>query len=99
MATKTAPRATTPWGRATVIDEIKVAQRAGDKRFASMIQLLESDQGEQLLRIAYTTGGIARRGPVTLRPQDVERLRSAVRPDSALGKLLGWSQSDAGGDA
>jgi hypothetical protein len=98
-APKAASKTATPWGRARIVDEIKVAQRAGDKRFASTVQLLESDQGEQMLRIAYTSGGRARRGPVTLRPQDVERLRAAARPGSALAGLLGWSVSEAGGDA
>ena len=68
----------------------------GDKRFASIVQLLEDDRGEPLVRIAYTTDGVARRGPVTLRPKDVEQLRAALAPDSALAAALGWS---GGGDA
>src|SRR4029078_6060219 len=56
----------TPWGVATVVDEVSVQQRAGDKRFASVVQLLEAD-GERLVRFSYATGGVSRRGPVTLR--------------------------------
>jgi hypothetical protein len=96
MTTKTPTAKTaTPWGPAKVIEEIRVAQRAGDKRFASILQLLESEQGEPLLRISYSTGGAARRGPVTLRPRDVERLRRQVVPGSALGELLGWPGGEA----
>src|SRR5262245_13645393 len=87
--------ATTPWGRATVVEEARVAQRAGDKRFASMFQLLESDRGEPLVRIAYTTGGVVRRGPVTLRARDLERLRDELNSSSALAAALGWSGDEA----
>jgi hypothetical protein len=88
-------KAATPWGPATVVEEIRVAQRAGEKRFSSVFQLLEGTGGEPLLRIAYSTGGAARRGPVTLRLRDVERLRASVGEDSALGKLLGWPGGEA----
>ena len=70
MATKTA----TPWGPATLLEEVSVPQRSGDKRFASVVQLLEGAKGERFVRFAYTTGGAARRGPVTLRARDVERM-------------------------
>ena len=32
-------------------------QRAGEKRFASLVQLLEDSKGERLIRFAYTTDG------------------------------------------
>ena len=86
MATKAA----TPWGPATLIDEVKVAQRAGDKRFASLVQLLEDERGEVVVRFAYSTGGVARRGPVTLRARDLERLREAVTRHPGLAHALGW---------
>jgi hypothetical protein len=69
---------TTPWGKATVLENLSLPQRAGDRRFASVVQLLELPSGELLVRFAYTTGGSARRGPVTLRSRDVERLRAAL---------------------
>jgi hypothetical protein len=89
-------KAATPWGSASVVAEAKVAQRAGDKRFSSILQLLETDRGEPLVRIAYTTDGVVRRGPVTLRPKDVERLRAALDPGSALAAALGWSDEPDG---
>ncbi len=69
----------TPWGKATLVDEVRVQQRAGDKRFSSLVQLLEVKDGERLVRFAYATNGAARRGPVTLRARDLEKLRAALR--------------------
>jgi hypothetical protein len=81
-------RSTTPWGAATVLDEVSVRQRAGEKRFASTVQLLEGKDGEQLIRFAYSTDGRARRGPVTLRARDVERLRKALSEHPGLAAAL-----------
>jgi hypothetical protein len=83
-------KAATPWGPATMLDEVKVPQRAGEKRFSSVLQLLENERGEALVRFAYSTGGAARRGPVTLRVRDLERLRAAVVDHPALARALGW---------
>jgi hypothetical protein len=79
---------TTPWGKATAVESVTVAQRAGDKRFATVVELLETDRGERLVRFAYTTGGQARRGPVTLREKDLERLRDALSRAPALRDAL-----------
>jgi hypothetical protein len=81
-------RAATPWGRATLVEEVTLPQRAGERRFASVVQLLETDKGERLVRFAYTTQGTARRGPVTLRPNDVARLRAALVEHPALAAAL-----------
>jgi hypothetical protein len=81
--------AATPWGPATLVEELKLDQRAGDRRFASLVQLLETRSGEQLIRFAYSTGGVARRGPVTLRARDVERLRRALAEYPRLSGALG----------
>jgi hypothetical protein len=79
----------TPWGRATVVEELKLDQRVGDRRFASVVQLLETKSGEQLVRFAYSTGGAVRRGPVTLRERDVARLRDALAEYPGLSGALG----------
>jgi len=81
-------KAATPWGPAELLEELTLAQRAGDKRFASVVQLLEV-KGERLVRFAYTTGGSARRGPVTLRTRDLERLRAGLAERPGLSKALG----------
>ena len=86
---------TTPWGQATLIERVSLPQRAGEKRFSSVIELLESEQGERFVRFAYSTDGVARRGPVTLRARDVVRLHSALERAPELAEALGL----AGGDA
>ena len=86
--TQEATRAATPWGAATVIEELKLAQQSGDKRFASLVQLLETDKGERLVRFAYATDGTARRGPVTLRARDLEKLRDALTRHPGLQEAL-----------
>jgi hypothetical protein len=79
----------TPWGRAGVVDELVVKQQAGEKQFASVVQLLEAPGGERLVRFAYTTGGTAVRGPVTLRAKDVANLRKALARHPDLAGMLG----------
>jgi hypothetical protein len=81
--------AATPWGPAELVEELTLAQRAGDKRFASVVQLLEGKGGERFVRFAYTTGGSARRGPVTLRARDLERLRAGLAERPGLSEALG----------
>jgi hypothetical protein len=81
--------AATPWGAANLVEEITVPQRAGDKRFSVVVQLLETRSGERLIRFAYTTDGSARRGPVTMRARDLERLRAALERAPVLGEALG----------
>jgi hypothetical protein len=82
-------KVTTAWGEAAVVEEVTVQQRAGAKRFASVVQLLEDGKGEQLVRFAYTTDGTARRGPVTFRAGDMAKLRAALARSSGLAKILG----------
>ena len=82
--------AATPWGAAAILEEVSVPQRAGERRFAVVVQLLETGGGVQLVRFAYTTQGSARRGPVTMRAREVERLRAAVARTPSLGAALGW---------
>ena len=84
----------TPWGPAVVVDRLTLQQRAGDKRFATILELLETEKGDRLVRFAYSTDGTARRGPVTLRARDLDRLRAAMAGHVELGRLLG-----IGGDA
>ena len=85
--------ATTPWGTTTVVERVEVAQRAGERRFASLVELLEGDKGELFVRLAYSTDGVARRGPVTLRARDVARLRSVLGERAPrLAEILGCDE-------
>jgi len=87
-ATAKAQTAATPWGAAAVVEEVTVPQRAGEKRFSVVVQLLETRSGERLVRFAYTTEGSTRRGPVTMRARDLERLRAALERAPVLGDAL-----------
>ena len=73
---------------ATLLEELRLPQQAGGKRFASLVQLLEDGKGERLVRFAYATDGVARRGPVTLRLRDLERLRAALAKHPGLEEAL-----------
>jgi hypothetical protein len=81
-------KAATPWGPATLLEELRLPQQSGGKRFASLVQLLEDAKGERLVRFAYATDGVARRGPVTLRLRDLEKLREALAKHPGLKEAL-----------
>lgn len=66
-----------------------VKQQAGERRFASLVQLLETPNGERLVRFAYSSDGQARRGPVTFRARDIARLRAQLAQHPALAEALG----------
>jgi len=80
----------TPWGPAHTVEQLTLPQRAGEKRFVSVVQLLETEKAERYVRFAYTTGGVARRGPVTLRLRDLERLRTALAEHPELAEAFGY---------
>ena len=80
---------TTAWGDATLVEEITITQRAEGRSFATLVQLLEGKNGEPLVRFAYSTGGTARRGPVTLRRADLERMKKALAKAPRLRAALG----------
>jgi hypothetical protein len=82
-------KTTTPWGPATLVEKVSLPQRAGDKHFSSVIELLEDQKGTRFIRIAYATGGAVRRGPVTLRARDLDRLRDALAKTPELAEALG----------
>ena len=87
--------AATPWGAAAVVEEVSVPQRAGERRFAVVVQLLETTGGERLIRFAYSTQGAARRGPVTMRARDLERLRAALERAPVLAQALESASADS----
>ena len=71
------------------MEELRLPQQAGDRRFASLVQLLELPKGDRLVRFAYATDGVARRGPVTLRERDLARLREQLERQPQLKETLG----------
>ena len=78
----------TPWGAAALVEQATVPQQVGESRFSVIVQLLEAASGEQLVRFAYTTDGVARRGPVTMRARDLKRLRAALAKTPGLHAAL-----------
>jgi hypothetical protein len=78
----------TPWGAAAVVERAELRQHAGAKRFSTVVELLETASGEELVRFAYSTDGVARRGPVTLRGRDLDRLRAVLGDRPRLAELL-----------
>ena len=97
IVTNGSPRISTPWGPVTLVERLRLPQRAGDKRFASVVELLENDRGERLVRFAYSTDGTTRRGPVTLRGRDLARLRKELAKKPALAEALGAALDSEGG--
>jgi hypothetical protein len=79
---------TTPWGKATSVEEVTVPQRSGDKRFTTRVELLATRDGQQLVRFSYAANGTGRRGPVTLRERDLAKLRDALEKAPALRRAL-----------
>jgi hypothetical protein len=82
-------KAATPWGAAELVEELIVPQQAGEKRFASKLQLLETAKGERLVRFAYCGPGGGVRGPVTLRARDIGKLKKALAKYPGLAEALG----------
>lgn len=82
-------KAATPWGPAVLVEELTVSQQAGQKRFSSKLQLLETARGERLVRLSYAGAGGGARGPVTLRARDIGRLKTALAQHPALAEALG----------
>ncbi len=80
---------TTPWGKASPVEKVTIAQRSGERRFSTVVELLEIDDGERVVRFAYTTDGTARRGPVTLRAKDLERMHALLERAPALRDAIG----------
>lgn len=70
------------------MEEVALRQRAGERRFSSAVQLLELPSGDLLVRFAYSSEGRPRRGPVTLRSRDLERLRAALDRQPRLREAL-----------
>ena len=83
---------TTAFGKAEIAEQVTLKQRVSGKQFTTLVQLLEDEKGDWLVRFAYATEGTVRRGPVTLRGADLERLRVALRKTPRLQALLGIAE-------
>jgi hypothetical protein len=84
----TTKKIATPWGPARLVDEVAVEQDADGRGFSSLVQLLVGPAEERLVRFAYSSDGVARRGPVTFRDDDLARLREALTGHAELAAAL-----------
>ena len=98
VASMAKAKTATPWGTAELVEELTLPQRAGAKRFASVVQLLETERGERLVRFSYSTGSAKRRGPVTLRASDIARLRIRLADHPELAAALRLDEAGDGGE-
>jgi hypothetical protein len=83
---------TTAFGQADVVEEVKLQQRVDGKAWTTHVQLLESKDGDWYVRFAYSTDSSVRRGPVTLRGSDLERLRKQLEKKPRLRTALGFGE-------
>ncbi len=90
---------TTAWGRAELVEEVTIPQSNDTKRFVTHVQLLTTDEGEELLRFAYSTEDVARRGPVTLRGADLKKLSKGLGQTPKLRALVSGVMSGQAGPA
>jgi hypothetical protein len=88
----------TAFGSAKLVEQINVKQMADGKSFATLVELLETDDGEALVRIAYSTDGVARRGPVTVRKADLRRVAKALEKTPRLRAVIESEMSPSTGD-
>jgi hypothetical protein len=88
MATK---KSVTPWGKAVLVEEVAIAQESPGREFSTHAQLLETESGERLVRLAYSTPehGYVRRGPVTLSTDDLARLLAEIGAHPELAAAFG----------
>jgi hypothetical protein len=78
----------TPWGTATVLEEAAVAHEAAGKRYDGVVQLLETREGEQLVRFGARAGGARRLSCLTLRAEELEQLEESLVEAPRLASVL-----------
>jgi hypothetical protein len=75
-----------------LVDEVVLRQQApGPRAFSTHVQLLETESGERLVRLAYATAahGWVRRGPVTMTTNDLAKLLEEVGGHPELAAAFG----------
>ena len=80
--------AATPWGKATRVEEVSVPQRAGEKRFTTRVELLETPTGERLVRFTLETLGDER-----TRSDLVALFQAGASAGKAAGSLKAYFES------
>jgi hypothetical protein len=84
----TGERVQLPWGRATVEEEATISAGASERVLELGVARLSGVDGEQLLRFFYRSEGRTRRGPLTLRADEIAALALELRKQPELRKLV-----------
>ena len=79
----------TPWGPSRLVERLELRQRAGDRRFASVVELLETERGERARPLRVHDRRRRPPRPVTLRARDLERLRAQLASGRSSPRVLG----------
>jgi hypothetical protein len=82
---------TLPWARATIVEEVTVdGSGGGERRVEVGLQRLveRGEGGDELMRFFYRVDGNMARGPLTLRPGEVDELARLTAATPELQKLL-----------
>jgi hypothetical protein len=79
---------TTPWGRASVVEEVAVPHSTGDRSFEAVVQLLETREGEQLVRFGARRRAGRRLTCLTLRSDELHELEEALIETERLATIL-----------
>lgn len=80
--------ATTPWGRAAVVEEVAVEHDTGERRYDAIVQLLETRAGVQLVRFGSRAQGAHRLACLTLRADELQALEEALIETERLASVL-----------
>ena len=78
----------TPWGKATVVEEVVLDQQIEERRHDALVQLLELPDGSQALRFSARRQGAKRLTCLSLRADEVERLSEALLDTPRLAAVL-----------
>ena len=81
-------RRTTPWGRATLVEEVAVDHEVLDRGYTAVVQPLELTDGEQLVRFGARAQGALRLNCLTLRASELEQLEEGLLEAQRLASVL-----------
>jgi hypothetical protein len=80
--------ASTPWGRAAIVEEVAVDHDTGGGRYDAIVQLLETRDGVQLVRFGSRAHGAHRLNCLTLRADELQGLEEALVETERLATVL-----------
>jgi hypothetical protein len=78
----------TPWGRASLVEEVTVEHELDGRRHEAVVQLLELTDGEQLVRFGARSEGAPRLTCLTLRAEELHALEERLLEAERLAQIL-----------